>query len=272
MDDRKFFPESWKRLDRAGLHLKAFQSEWERVTDPNSHEFLTEPNSDWTLGSVRIRAKSSRENCLALELGEFFYNMRAALDSTIYQAAIFLENLDPPAKADSLEFPICNTEDRFKKSRLDKRKFPPDLVEWIRSIQPYNAPRTTDPGTRDLMSHLLLLHDCARKDRHRLPHIVAAVPTHISCKFSASPSTITISNQKGVRVNFLESEDPFFFFEIQGADPTQPCKIKLETALKMEVSVDQIPVPPGGSMDSEIRGICAAVEYVVGFFEAGFKV
>jgi hypothetical protein len=270
--DRKFFPESWKRFDRAVTHLEAFQAEWQRVTDPNSYEFVTEPNREWTYGCIRIRAKSSRENSLALELGEFFYNMRAALDSTIYQAAVFLEKTDPPAKADSLEFPICDTETRFQKAAIDKRKFPPDLVSWITSIQPYNAPNTTDPGIRDLMEHLLLLHNCARKDRHRLLHVVAAIPTHVSCKFHVEPLTIKICNGKGVWVNFLESDDPFFFFEIQGADLTQPCNIKLETALTVEVSVDQIPIPPGSGFDSEIKKICAAVEYVVGFFEAGFDV
>jgi len=269
--DRKFFPESWKRLDRAGVHLNAFQAEWERITEPNSYEFVTEPNSDWTYGRIRASAKVSRENSLAHELGEFFYNMRAALDSTIYQAAIFCEQADIPAKADSLEFPICNTEERFKRAAIDKRKFPQNLVSWITSIQPYNAPNTTDPSTLDLMKKLLLLHDCARKDRHRLPHIVAAFPTQLSCKFRCSPPSMTVRNGKGVRVNFLESDDPFFFFEIQDADLTQNCKVKLETALQLEVSVDQIPVPPGGSFDSEIKGICAAVEYVVGFLEAGFS-
>lgn len=268
--DRKIFPESWKRLDRAALHLKAFQTEWERITEPKSYEFVTEPSSDWTLGCLRAKAKNSRENSLAHELGEFFYNMRAALDSTVYQAAIFLEDTASPANADSLEFPICDTEKRFKKSRIDKRNFPPDLVSWIRSIQPYNAPNTTDPGTLDLMTHLLMLHNCARKDRHRLPHIVAAFPTHLSCRFSAIPPTIRVRNGQGIRVNFLESDDPFFFFEIHGADLTQNCNIKLESALKLEVSVDQIPIPPGGSFDSEIKRVCAAVEYVVGYFENGF--
>ena len=270
--ERKFFPESWKRLDRAGLHLKAFQAEWERVTHPDAYEFVTEPNSDWTAGSVTFKSRISRENSLAFELGEFFYNMRAALDSTIYQAAVFLEHPDPPTKPDSLYFPICDTRERFEKHGFDKRKFPTDLIDWMRSIQPYNAPNTTDPGMRDLMAHLLLLHDCARKDRHRLPHIVAAVPTHLSCRFAVIPPGIKVRNQKGVRVNFLESDEPFFFFEIEGADLTQYCNIKLEHALKVEVSVDEIPVPPGGSLDSEIKGICAAAEYVIGYFEAGFHV
>jgi hypothetical protein len=75
-----------------------------------------------------------------------------------------------------------------------------------------------------------------------------------------------------VRVNFLESDDPFFFFEIQGADLAGNCQIKLKTALRMEVSVDQIPTLPGRGLDSEIKGMCAAVEYVIGVFESGFKV
>jgi hypothetical protein len=122
------------------------------------------------------------------------------------------------------------------------------------------------------MRHLLLLHDCARKDRHRLPHVVAAFPTHVSCKFVTVPPTIKSRNGKGFRVNFLESDDPFSFFEIQGADLSGNCQSKLKTALRMKVSVDQIPTVPGGGLDSEIKGMCAAVEYVVAVFESGFKV
>ncbi len=269
--DRAFFPESWKRIDRAGFHLKSFQTEWERVANPNSYEFVTEPNSDWTAGSLQARAKGSRENTLALELGEFFYNMRAALDSTMYQTAIFLEHPNPPTKADSLEFPICNTEERFKKASMDKRGFPAEIVDWITAIQPYNAPNTTDPSTRELMRHLLLLHDCARKDRHRLPHVVAAFPTHISFKFHVSPTTLQdLQSQRGPGQFFGKRGYRFFFFEIQGADLTRECKIKLETELQLEVSVDQVIVPPGGTFNGEIMGICAAVEHVVGFFESGF--
>ncbi|TCK74134.1 hypothetical protein [Acidipila rosea] len=270
--DRRSFPDSWKRLDRAVFHLKAFQAEWERICSPDAYEFVTEPDSDWTFGATRAVAKFSRENTLALELGEFFYNLRSALDSTIYQAAVFLKYPDPPIKADTLEFPICSTEDRFKRVSIDKRDFPNELVAWIKSIQPYNIPNTTDLGMRDFMTHLLLIHDCARKDRHRLPHVVAAFPTELDFRYLPTPETITIRGIKRVRVNFLESDEPFLFFEIRGADLTQHCKVKFETALQLEVFIDEIPIPPGGRFDIEIKAMCAAVEYVISWFESRFKV
>jgi transposase len=48
-----------------------------------------EMNSDWTTGIVKVVAlKRLPKNDLALELGEMFYQLRAALDAVVYQAAI----------------------------------------------------------------------------------------------------------------------------------------------------------------------------------------
>jgi hypothetical protein len=264
------FPQSWRRVDRAAFHLKAFQAEWERVVGPEAHEIVTEPNDDWTQGTVRAVPRISRENTLAIELGEFFYQLRAALDATVYQAALFVEATDPPADEDRLEFPIYAGEKRFKNSAVYIGKFPDDLKRWFESIQPYNAAKTADADTLLLIKYLRLIHDCARKDRHRQLHIVAAYPTRFACEFEYTPSTLRIRSPRRLRVNLLESDEPFFFFDIEGADLTVHNKIKLKTTLQVEVSVDQIPVAPGGRMDTEIKGMCAAVEFVIKYFESGF--
>ena len=63
------FPESWKRLDRAFFHLKAFEAEWQRVAGPDAYDLMTEANGDWTAGCLRARRKFPSEHTLALELG-----------------------------------------------------------------------------------------------------------------------------------------------------------------------------------------------------------
>jgi len=266
-----WFPENWKRLDRALLHLEAFQTEWKRVTGPDAYDLVTEANSDWTAGCLRARRKLPSENTLALELGEFFYQLRAALDSTVYQAALFIEKTDPPSNENRLEFPICEERRWFENSAVHMGPFPDDLKNWLKALQPYRIGEAIDPNQTELISTLRLIHNCARKDRHRQLHVVGAFPTQLRCEFEVSPSTLRVRNGQGVRVNFLESDDPFFFFEIVGADLRQDCHIKLKSHLTMEVSVDQIPIPSGSRFDTEVKKMCAAVDYVVRYFEGGFR-
>ena len=266
-----FFPESRKRLERAVMHMKAFSDEWDRTVHPDSYEVITEPNSDWTAGYVRAVRKVSSENNMALELGEFFYQLRAALDALIYQAAMFLEHAGVPSNEEGLYFPICVKPRSFRDSPINAPPFPEDLRKWIESIQPYKAQDTTNADMLETIRVLQLIHDCARMDRHRRLHVVAAFPTKLLYRFVADPTTIKITNIRGVRSDFLEDESPFVFFDIEGADPIRGNNhVKLETDLRLEVAVDQITIPPGGCLDTEIKKMCIAVDHVIRYFEDGF--
>jgi hypothetical protein len=53
---------------------------------------------------------------LALDLGEFLYQLRAALDACIHQAAILESGKDPHPDEKALEFPICVSSEEFKNS------------------------------------------------------------------------------------------------------------------------------------------------------------
>ena len=252
------------------MHVKAFDAEWKRVFNPKAYEFVTEPNSEWTAGFTRAVRKTPIENSLALELGEFFYQLRAALDSLIYQTAVYVEK-DPPTDMERLYFPICARQKTFNDSPIHSAPFPIEITNWLKTLQPYMASQTTDSDTLEIIRLLTLINQCAKVDRHRHLHIMAVFPTHLKCEFAKDPPTLKVVNLRGVRVNFLESDDPFLFFGIEGADLSRRNYIKLKTDLRMEIAIGQIPIATGDTLNTEINKMIAAVDYVVRWFESGFS-
>jgi hypothetical protein len=267
------FPDSRKRLDRALDHFKTCGTEWDRVVNPDASDVVAKANDDWTAGTARVVRKFSAENSMALELGESFYQMRAALDSLIYQAAVFLEYPNTPSNPENLYFPICAKPRSFKDSAVSSPPFPDEIRRWIEAIQPYQAQNpATNPAILEAIQAFKTINTCAKIDRHRHLHLVMAIPARLKCNFVVEPKTIKIRNVRAVEVNVLEDESPFLFFEIEGADIAESNNIKLKTDLALQISVDQIPVPHGSTLDSEIKNMLAAVDWAISFFESGFKV
>lgn len=265
------FPTSRSRFERAIAHVKAFDAEWKRVVGPDAYEIITKPNSDWTQGATWAVRKTSGENTLALELGEFFYQLRASLDALIYQASIFFKCSLSASEKENLYFPCCKTPKSFEASTIHKIPFPKDLSDWLEALQPYKAANTTDPNMLEVIRIVALINTCAKIDRHRHLHVVAAFPTRIEVEYIATPPTITVTDIKRIRINFLESESPFLVFGLRGVDLSRENNIKLKTNLRLEVSVDQVPIAPSETFDLEVQKMLSVVDGIIRFFEDGFK-
>jgi hypothetical protein len=117
---------------------------------------------------------------------------------------------------------------------------------------------------------LALINECAKIDSNRHLHVVAAFPTRVRCEFAVDPLTIRVTNIKGVRVDFLVSESPFFFFAIEEADLRRDNHIKLKTNLRLDVEVDQIPIPQGGTLEAEIKEMLFTVDHIIGALKMAF--
>jgi hypothetical protein len=266
----EFFSESRRRIERATLHLKAFGDQVERLFDPEAYEIVTEINSDWTGGTSRAVPKISLENTMAFELGEFFYQLWAALDSLIYQAAVLLEGSEPPPNVEHLYFPNCTKRSTFKDAPVSKSPFPQELTGWLDSIQPYMIQETPNTPQRELIETLILINKCAKHDRHRRFHIAAVIPASIEFKTLIDQPTVSVVNGKVFRINVLEDERPLFTFELIGADPLKPLNVKVYTTVSLEISIDQVPVPKGGRLDAELNRMLESAWYIVRYFENGF--
>jgi hypothetical protein len=260
MTAMRLFEDSWKRVDRAEMHGKAFTAEWNGLLKPEAFEFRTEQKSDKTFVLVG-RFREIPKNDLALELGEFFYQLRAALDGIIFKTAEVKSAPNLPADEDRLEFPIYETSKRFKNSAVYRGPFPQELRDWLESVQSYNAANSGDPKVVEYGRRLKLLHDCARKDRHRRLHLVAAVP--VSANWNFDPP-LAISQVRQLNANFFEHEAEFL--ELHVSD-----EVHLKGQLSLNISVGEMPGPLGQAVVGEMEGLLEAVSLIVEDFEMAFK-
>ncbi len=232
------FVDSWKRLNRAGVHAKAFTADAARLLNKEAYTVAMEERGNGRYVAV-ARLTNPPKNDLALELGEFFYQLRAALDCLVYQFAVDECAPNPPAYEDKLTFPIyLGDTGAFQDNPLYKGPYPQELKDWLQRIQPYNIgkPKYSDWAT--VSKRLRTIHDCARKDRHRRLHIVAAVPTAIKWAFRQSAG-VTISKVVTLPANFFEDESDFLELYATGTDDPD-AYIQLQTDLVIDVSVPEI--------------------------------
>ncbi len=244
------------------------KTECERIIDPEAYTTVPEMNSDWTHGTVKAVTNVVPENDVALELGEFFYQLRAALDAAVYKVAVMMNHgIEPPPDENRIEFPICPNSAAFDRNPVNKPPFPKEVRDWLETIQPYNTAKTAALDYAPLNRSLQIIHDCARKDRHRRLHIVAAVATAFDWEFKIEgPGRVTSVNL--LPANFLENECVFLEFGFEGTTKTETTNIQLATAMSIEVSFDEVPVPLGSNLGTELAKLLYCTEFVLGKFES----
>ena len=225
------------------MHARTFTERANTLIQSNPPEFAFDFKHDGKTGGIgTVRAVFAKpfDRTLALELGEFFYQLRAALDGAFWEAAVIVLGGKVPAKPNSIEFPICANKDKFGTSSVHKLPFPKKLYDLICSIQPYRVSEYADTPDESFLRMVQLLHDCARFDRHRELHVVAAFPSAGKATlFSVQPYQFT--HIQALRSNFLEDECHFLGFRIDGWDGTAEPDVALQGHLDIEISVKEIP-------------------------------
>ncbi|VEG25792.1 hypothetical protein [Actinomyces howellii] len=100
---------------------------------------------------------------LPLELpvlfGEWLYNLRSALDYTIWAAATYAAGRFPPPNQGRLQYPICDTEDSWRRTVSKLSVLPPHHLDMLKRMQPF----ASDPDA----NYLGWINRLARIDRHR---------------------------------------------------------------------------------------------------------
>lgn len=264
----KRFTDSWKRIERARLHAKAMADEWAAFFQQGTYAPIVEWEDERT-AVVSVMPPPGLQNNIALELGEFFYQLRAALDAAIWQGVTMMQGTEPAADANRLEFPICADKASFQKAAFHSAPLPNELKSWLETIQPYFAEKTTDDPDSGLEVVLRTIHDCARKDRHRRLHIVAAIPTEMKYAFEFDPPA-TVTLIEPLVCNLFENKAKFWRI---GIEPVAGCRehhIKFTTDIQIEISCDQIPVYGRQGFAGEINRFLRASEHVITRFESAF--
>lgn len=161
----------------------AFKNEWAKIfaDDAISTVARYDKDSGWFIASVVLTPgaiERVQKNNLALEIGEYAYQLRSALDALIWDAITLKQGgTEPPPDANRVEFPILPTNKAFKDCGFLKFSFPDKLKPWLESIQPNSAAQPVNHPDRGVNTALGDIHDLARFDRHRRLRILAVVPT-----------------------------------------------------------------------------------------------
>jgi hypothetical protein len=264
----RLFEDSWKRITRATEHAKAFTTEWNGLIDPKTSESFIYRKDDrtWVAKGVLSRIP---DNNLSLELGEFAYQLMAALDGVVFEATMLCDVGDSPTNIEALYFPLAKKLRTFNESAFNHGPLPQDLKFWVETMQPYHAGKAIDAEMEGIIWSLSTLHTCAKKDRHRRLNVLAAPPTSLQHHFDIQGPGEVI-DIKYLDADFLAGKYDFLQFGVTGFVEVMTTDIKLHTGLTIEIRAEEISVPLGKTLTDQLTLMLASVDYVMRMFETRF--
>jgi hypothetical protein len=270
------FKNSAIRLRRADDHLASFQAEWNTLAQNRFGSVCRyDRDSGWYIASLTASdsvRESVRNTPLPLILGEFAYQLRAALDALMWDAITLTQGAEPPADANRIEFPVLNGKIRkFENCGFHDFPFPKKLKVWLESIQPGSASKPLDHPEIGLTEALEDVHNLARFDRHRRLRIIASMPTELYADFVfVPPNGFRAIGTEGLPCNILGDQYDLFRFKVESATGISPEHISIITSTKFEVFFEDIPAVKDTPSGTRLSQLGDAVGYVIERFEKEF--
>jgi hypothetical protein len=168
------------------------------------------------------------------------YQLRSALDSCVYDAAVLEFKEYPPPGEEQWNFPICASNQKFDQATRRMKKLTTDMRRLIEAVQPYSQAIGRSEGKEwDLGQTLGILNEWARIDRHRKLHLVGTAVSKGSLNFQ-SPSGMGIEFcdfQSGEYL--LEHNREVARFKVRNYAPG--AKIHVSAQFAFEIVVDEVP-------------------------------
>ena len=208
---------------------------------------------------------------LSLVLGEHLYQLRSALDACIYQATVYATGKNPPPDENKLEFPI--TSDPTEWPKLAKRRLaelPVGVQKGIESVQPYHS---LSLPPEDMVSSIGrsigILHDLARKDRHRQLHIVGSWPLEVKPDFSF-PARVSLRAFETMPPSLLQEGTVIARYHLDGF--VSGMEVGVVPNLKTNFGCAEPPIAchPTDTFDRRLAEMVNAVGSIVAAFEKDF--
>lgn len=117
------FKNSWIRLNRAADHLVAFKAELDAIFADNAFTTVTryDKDSGWDIAAIALSDSTIKrigDNRLSLELGEYAYQLRAALDGLIWDAITLTQGTEPPPMQIDWSFPFLTGKSQNSKTAV----------------------------------------------------------------------------------------------------------------------------------------------------------
>jgi hypothetical protein len=264
LESTSLFEESRHRVRRAQCHRNAFADHWNALINDDALGLFVECKPDRT-GIIGFRRQTPYVHDISFELGEFFYQLRAALDCLAFVAVRQITG-DPIPNEDRIYFPIDNSPAGYQNHAQYIEKLPQQLLDWIKSIQPCFAPSSVDESVRQVSALLKLLHDCARKDRHRRLTVIAAWGSELSGSFLFTPH-VKVEGIEGCGCNLFDNEGTIAKFRL--AEYVPQLHVDLQGNLYVDTVMEGIGFK-GPLFANALDGIAHAVDHAIYQFERAF--
>jgi hypothetical protein len=239
------FKGCWDRYDRAIAHRQEALALWnDFLGNEDAYQvsvYVDEEREGVGRGVIRVWQSEEFPTLLPILMGEYFYQLRASLDHAVYVTAV-LDNRwqDPPPGAATLQFPICDTPESWKRQAYRVEPLKQRHREWIEQVQPYRGanegePELIDPAVRGIywINHL------ARLDRHRELRVVGA--------YLAESDPLITSDRLGAVVSVAPMVEEVF---VEGGEDGA---VIAEFSITPWALGDKVEANPQAALDVELR-------------------
>lgn len=233
------FQTCWDRVDRAEVHRQALINLWNAFDTNEIYSSRPEVNSDGTGKFFLEPVKPEWVLPFSFEFGEMLYQLRGALDSCVYDAAILKFGSNPPPDENKWQFVVTDNPGDFKEAMRRMKKIPSDVASLMESMQSYAGTTCRFEGQEfDLGNTLAILNNWARIDRHRKLHLVGSVITSGNLRIG-SPVGMGVEYCNFLGGDVIESQHEIASFKIRNFVPG--AKISFEPKFAFEIMVDETP-------------------------------
>lgn len=263
-DTSDLFARCFTRIDRAVQHSNEVADAWNNFDVGGLHGVSLSIESDGT-GELNVRQLEPLPQALEVSLGEYLYQLRAALDGAVYASAIEDSGQDPPPKVSSIEFPICDSSNDWPKQSRKIANLNPGRKRFIEAVQPFTEP-SIDASLRigNANRALRILNDLARIDRHRRPHtFVTTVSTTAAVLELPRGVTVRSATMRALS----ETDGPLMRFTLDGW--RSGLEVHANPRADIDLSIDGIP-PPCHSNDTfpnRLKSIVMNVRIIISLLE-----
>jgi hypothetical protein len=271
MSPLRTFQGCWNRINRAEGHRKAFAKFWGELLEDDIYSSVLDMKDDGTGQLLILPRYNPLPDIFSLELGETLYQLRAALDASIYATAIQQSRQDPPPDEEHLEFPICRSALEFKNAARKVRPLSEKHLGIIESVQPYNAPSIPPQSlTYNINRTLSILNDWARCDRHRNLRLVGSWASRANPTIRL-PSGCCLASIDVASDGFLEDEHVVATFKINGFRPGM--KVEANPNLAIDIMVNEAPdlCSSNDTLGQRIESMITSVRWIVSALERSFE-
>lgn len=160
----QLFDLAFTRIERAKRGRAEFGEAWAEYISRHPWEINLDALNPCQF-EIHVVVTEPAPLVLSMVFSEWLAALRAALDNGLYAWAAAVTGQNPPPKAESLQYPICETAADFKKQSNRLKALPVAILGKLEGAQPYQSPY----GPKSNLFYWL--NELARTDRHRTPHV-----------------------------------------------------------------------------------------------------